>query len=127
MKTNLNDIDQLIKETLSEEEAKFYDELEEQNLFGMISSLFQGKNKWLIIIIHIVLLIFVCITIYFISEFLHATETNELIRFGFGATLFGFVSGLIRLFGWMQIHKNAVNREIKRLELQVSSLAGKIA
>ena len=36
MKTNMEDIDQLIKETLSKEEAKFYDELEEQNVFQMI-------------------------------------------------------------------------------------------
>ena len=29
MKTNMEDIDKLIKETLTQEEAKFYDELDE--------------------------------------------------------------------------------------------------
>ncbi len=31
---NREDIDNLIKETLTEEEAKFYDELDEQRCFG---------------------------------------------------------------------------------------------
>ena len=43
MKTNMEDIDQLIKETLTQEEAKFYDELDEQNVLGMITGLFKGK------------------------------------------------------------------------------------
>lgn len=36
MKTNMEDIDKLIKETLTQEEAKFYEELEEQNVFEMV-------------------------------------------------------------------------------------------
>lgn len=123
MKKDLEEIDKLIKETLNEEEAKFYDSLDEQNIMAMVLGLFQGKNSWLLILIHIILLIFVSITIYFVVEFCKTTNTNELIRYGFGATLFGFLSGLIRLFGWMQLTKNALQREIKRLELQVSSLA----
>ena len=40
MKTNMEDIDQLIKETLTQEEAKFYDQLDEQNAFQMVSRAF---------------------------------------------------------------------------------------
>ena len=43
MKTKIDDIDQLIKETLTEEEAKFYDDLEEQSVFAMIAGLYKGK------------------------------------------------------------------------------------
>jgi len=45
MKNHKEDIDNLIKETLTEEEAKFYDELEEQNILQMILGLFKGKKK----------------------------------------------------------------------------------
>ena len=38
------DIDKLIKETLTEEEARFYEELDEQNVFQMIGGLFQGEE-----------------------------------------------------------------------------------
>jgi len=37
------------------------------------------------------------------------------------------VVGFLKLFGWMQMDKNAILRELKRLELQVSSLAGKMS
>ena len=35
----------LSEETLTEEESKFYDELEEQNVLQMVFGLFKGKNK----------------------------------------------------------------------------------
>ena len=33
---------------------------------------------------------------------------------------------MLKIFAWMQMDKNALLREMKRLELQVSSLSGKI-
>ncbi|MEX0312683.1 MAG: DUF6768 family protein, partial [Allomuricauda sp.] len=53
MKTNMEDIDKLIKDTLTEEEAKFYDQLDEQNLFQMLGGLFKGKNSWLALIMNV--------------------------------------------------------------------------
>ncbi len=50
MKKYIEDIDEFVKETLTKEEAKFYDELDEQNLFQMVGGLFQGKIKWLVVI-----------------------------------------------------------------------------
>ena len=44
MKNNMEEIDLLIKETLSKENAAFYDSLEEQNVFEMFFGLFNGKN-----------------------------------------------------------------------------------
>ena len=48
MKNNMEEIDSLIKETLNQEEAKFYDDLNEEGLFGMVRSLFKGKLKWVL-------------------------------------------------------------------------------
>ncbi len=45
MKTNMEDIDQLIKDTLTQEEAKFYDDLEEQSFLQMVLGIFSGKNS----------------------------------------------------------------------------------
>ena len=50
MRKEFEEIDQLIKEALTEEETKFYDNLEEQNVFEMFGGVFDGKNKWLIVI-----------------------------------------------------------------------------
>ena len=127
MKTNMEDIDQLIKETLTQEEAKFYDSLEEQNVLGMVGGLFKGKNKWILILMNIMTLIFFGLFVYCTVNFFDVTETNELIKWGIGGLVFLLGVSMLKVFAWMQMDKNAILREMKRLELQVSSLSGKIS
>jgi hypothetical protein len=127
MKNNTEEIDKLIKETLTQEEAKFYEELEEQGLWGMISSIFQGKLGWLAVLMNIINLIVFGILIYCLIEFFNVTETNELIKWGLGILICLNFNAMIKLYAWMQMDKNAILREMKRLELQVSSLSGKMS
>ncbi len=127
MKTNMEDIDKLIKETLNEEEAKFYDDLEEQNLLQMVFGIFSGKNSWLVIVMSIVQVVFFGFFIYCAIQFFNVDQTNDLIRWGVFGTLSLMASSMLKMFSWMQMDKKAIIREIKRLELQVSSLSGKIA
>lgn len=126
MKTNMEEIDNLIKETLTQEEAKFYDELDEQNVFQMIFGLFRGKNKWILVLMNIVILVFFGLFIYCLVQFFNTDNTNELIKWGLGGLLFMFGVSMLKVFAWMQMDKNALLRELKRLELQVSSLASKL-
>ncbi|GAA4883157.1 hypothetical protein GCM10023311_01590 [Flaviramulus aquimarinus] len=126
MKTNSKDIDKLIKETLTEEEAKFYDDLDEQDLFGMFRGLFKGKMKWLIIAMNIVNLVVFVLLIYCIVQFFHTEEINELIKWASAGFVCLLIGGMIKLYAWMQMDKNALMREIKRLELQVSSLSARL-
>ena len=127
MKTNMEDIDKLIKETLTQEEAKFYDELEEQNVFQMLIGLFTGKNKWIIILMNVMTLIFTVLFIYCLVQFFDTEVTNELIKWGIGGFVCLITVSMLKLFAWMQMDKNALLRAIKRLELQVSSLSMKMS
>ncbi len=127
MKTNMEDIDKLIKETLTQEEAKFYDELEEQNIFKMVGGLYKGKNAWLSIIMHIITTIVFGLLIYCIIQTFDAENTNDLMLWIAGVFFCFMVMGMLKIFAWMQMHKNALMREIKRLELQVSSLSGRLS
>ncbi|GGI57787.1 DUF6768 family protein [Winogradskyella haliclonae] len=126
MKTNMEDIDKLIKETLTEEEVKFYNELEEQNLLQMALGIFSGKNSWVVILMSIVQVGFFGIFIYCAIQFFNVDETNALIKWGIFGALSIMASSMLKLFSWMQMDKKAIIRELKRLELQVSSLSNKI-
>lgn len=126
MDNNMEDIDKLIKETLTQEEAKFYDTLEEQNVLGMIFGLFKGKNKWLLILMNIMTVIFFGFFIYCLVQFFKVEATKDLLKWGLGSIVFMLGVSMLKIFAWMQMDKNALLRELKRLELQVSSLAGKI-
>ncbi len=125
MKNNKEEIDQIIKDTLTQEEAKFYDELEEQNLLNQLGSLFKTKMGWLIVVMNIVNLVVFALSIYCVVQFLNTEHTNELIKWGAGFFTCWTTMAMIKLFVWMQMDKNTLLREMKRLELQIAALSGK--
>ena len=127
MKNNTEEIDKLIKETLSQEEAKFYDDLKEQNIFEMVVGIFQGKNKWIMYLMNFMTLIFFGLFVYCTVQFFNTTTTNEMLKWGIGGLVFLFGVSMLKIFAWMQMDKNAILREIKRLEIQISSLSGKMS
>jgi hypothetical protein len=59
-------------------------------------------------------------------RFLNATEIEDLLRWGAASALaFGGLA-LVKVWFLMELQKNAVMREVKRLELQVVSLAAQL-
>jgi len=121
------EIDQIIKESLTQEEAKFYDELEEQNLLNQLGDLFKTKMGWLIVIMNIVNLVMFVLAIYCVIQFFTTDITNELIKWT-GAFFICMSSVvMIKLFVWMQMDKNALLRELKRLELQIAAMTNKFS
>lgn len=118
-------IDELIKETLNQEEAKFYDDLDEQNLFGKIGETFKGKMGWLAVVMNIANLIFFGLFIYCCVRFFDTDQTNELIQWAAAGFLCWAFMAFIKLYVWMQMDKNDLLRELKRLELQVAALSSK--
>lgn len=126
MKNEIEEIDKLIKETLSEEEASFYDALDEQGIFEMLFGLFRGKNAWINILLNVMIIVFFALFIYSGVQFFEADTTEGLIKWGFGSMIFILCISMLKLYAWMQMDKNALLREMKRLELQVMSLSGKV-
>ncbi|MFK8060103.1 MAG: DUF6768 family protein [Polaribacter sp.] len=125
MKNNINEIDKLIKETLTQEEAKFYDELEEQNIFKKILGIFKGKNAFISIIMNITNIVVFAVFIYSIIKALNVKNTNELILW-VAATILCFITmSMIKIFSWMQMNRNDLFREMKRLEFLIITNSSK--
>ena len=116
MKDDIEEIDKLIKETLTKEEATFYENLEEQNMLEMILGLFKGKNKWLMSLMTVISFGFFiyCVVNFFNTE---SDKIKELIKWASGSIIFLISVSMLKIFGWMQMDKNAIIRELKRLEL----------
>ena len=127
MKNEMEEIDQLIKDTLNQEEAKFYDALEEQNVFEMVFGLFKGKNAWLNILLNIMIVVFFGAFIYCGIQFFSSETVEGLIKWGFGSLSFLLCISMLKIFAWMQMDKSAILREMKRLELQIMSLSSKVS
>ncbi len=125
MKKQEEKIDELIKEALSAEEAKFYDELGEQNLIGKLGEVHKGKTGWLASIMTVMHVIIFVVFIFCTVRFFNTDVTNELIKWASAGFLCMIFMGMMKLYIWMQMDKNDILRELKRLELQVSVLSHK--
>jgi hypothetical protein len=125
MKKEIKEMDDLIKETLSEEEAKFYEELEEKNLFGKITEVYKSKMGWLAIIMNIMHLAIFVFFVYSVIQFFDAETTRDMIIWCSAGFLSMIFMAMMKLYVWMQMDKNDIMRELKRIELQISVLAQK--
>lgn len=125
MKNEMKELDDLIKETLSKEEAKFYEELEEKNLFGKITDVYKGKMGWVAITMNIVHLLFFVFFVYSVVEFFNAESTRDMMVWCSAGFLSMIFMAMLKLYVWMQMDKNDILRELKRIELQISVLTHK--
>ncbi|TMU55976.1 DUF6768 family protein [Flagellimonas algicola] len=125
MKKEMEEIDKLIKEALTQDEAKFYDELGEQNVLEKFGGIFKGKMGWLIVIMNIMVFVFLGVLIYCSIQFLDSEATNDLIKWGVGIFICLIMMSMLKVYFWMQMDKNDLLRELKRLELQISALSHK--
>lgn len=123
MEKHRNDIDELIKEALGQEEATYYKQLEEeQSVLQEGLELFKGRRAWILIGVGIVMIAFIVFGIYCLNEFFKTENVKELMIWGGGFFMAIIATAALKLYGWMQMDKNSLMREIKRLEFQVNVL-----
>ncbi|MFT7197451.1 MAG: protein-S-isoprenylcysteine O-methyltransferase Ste14 [Marinoscillum sp.] len=125
MKNENEKIDPLIKEALSEEEAKYYTELNEQNFIVQHGQLFKGKQGWFTAITTIMIFALLGVVIYGFIQFVAAEETKDQILYAVIILMATTSIGLLKIWNWMQMDKYSILREMKRMELQMAALAAK--
>lgn len=120
------DLDNLIREAMSEEDGKQFDSLAgEPSLVSLAFKTLQGRNRWIGIYAITCSFIFMFTAIYCGWSFYSAPidETKTLLGWSLGLVLSIFGVAMLKLWSWMEIEKYATVREIKRLELQVALMA----
>ncbi len=126
MENDKEKIDTLIRETLNNEEAKFYDELEEKNLLGKLGQAHKGKMGWLVTIMTVLTFLIFLLFVYCAVQFFNSQGANKQMVWLAGGLLSMFMISMLKLYIWMQMDKNDILRELKRLELQVAAMAHKL-
>ncbi len=126
MKEKRDQIDEMIKETLTREEAAFYDSLDEQGLIRKIGEIYKGKMGWLAMIMNVVHLLIFAVFVYCLIQFLGTDETNALIQWSAAGFFCLIAMCMLKVYVWMQMDKNDLLREMKRLELQLASLMSRM-
>jgi len=116
------EIDKLILQSLNKDEAEFYRNLEEEGVFKMWGRLYKGKNAWLAAVQSVLITIFVIIAVYSGYYFFTVETMPEILRYGAVMFMAMMFTGMMKLWLWMQMDKNAILREMKRIEYQVAVL-----
>lgn len=121
------EIDHFITQSLNKDEAEFYSNLDEEGVFKMWGGLYKGKYGWLAAIQSVFITIFVVIAIYCGYWFFSVDTTTEMLRYGAGLFIAMMFTAMLKLWLWMQMDKNSILREMKRIEYQVAVLMEKIS
>ena len=125
--SELNELDDAIRKALSAEDARVFEQFSrEQALHRQVFATFQGTNRWINALGWIAGLVLFVLGCYFWSRFARAEEVRHMILWASCAAVAFLGLGLIKVWFWLELQKNAIVREIKRVELQVASLAARI-
>jgi len=122
MSKSEKELDELIQQALSREEAEYFDQLGEQNIPQQLLGLFKGKNSWMNIVMIVFHMVVLGIAIWTFTEMLDTEVVGKKLEWMFYTMACFLTMMMLKLWGWNQMDKNVVLREIKRLEYQVSLL-----
>ena len=117
----MNKLDDEIRKALANGEAS-YDLDREEGLFRQWAGIYRGKLRWIAIFATIESVVFMVLIVLAAIEFFQADETKWQICYATAVLLLAGGLLLVKLWGWGQLNRYAIQREIKRLELRILEL-----
>jgi hypothetical protein len=117
----MSKLDDDIRKALANGEAS-YDLDREEGVFRQMAGLFHGKMRWMAIAVTIESVVFVVLIVLAAIEFFKTDNTKWQIFYATGVLLLALLLVLVKLWGWMQMNRYSIQREIKRLELRMLEL-----
>ncbi len=119
----MSKLDDDIKRVLAEGEAP-YDFDREEGVFRQMAGIFHGKLRWMAIAVTVECIACMVLIVLAAVEFFKADDTKWQILYATSVILLSMFVLLIKLWGWMLMNRNSIQREIKRLELRILELSG---
>ena len=123
----MNELDKEIQEALRAEDAElFKDYAEEPSVFEMLMETCRGRHRWLNILGAFWTLVFLVLGIVAAVKFFSAEGTRDIVMWAAACIVCVSAVSMLKIWYFLEMNKNAVTREIKRLELQIARLAARI-
>ena len=126
MTKSTREIDRLIREALSDADAEVMSEFGEQSIAELITEVFRGRQRLFAVGGFAANLLFFVIGIFAVVQFLQAPEIRDMLLWGAAAAFCFAVITAIKIWYWMEMTRNALLRDIKRVELQIAQLAQRL-
>ena len=124
----MTNIDDEIRAVLSAEEMAELEALTgEQGIFDMIGDSFRSKMRYWVFFLWAYMLTAFGFAVWVTVRFLQATDTKELAVWAGVWLILVLAIMLGKIWYWMEVNKNTLVRELKRVELQIAFLAKSVA
>ena len=115
----MNDIDERIRKALEIDRdlLKKAQSIDEPGFFEMMIQCYRGKNSWLNLMVIGDIILFLGMATWSLYEYFHTDSLESKLGWSLLLMVSLMVVALGKLWAWMQINKNTMMREIKRVEL----------
>lgn len=123
----MTSLDQAIRQALSAEDAEFLARFERETPLNEALGTFRGRWGALNVFAAIITFALFGVLIYCVVNMLGAAEARDAVLWSVGAVVTMLGVAMLKMYFWMEMNKNVVLREVKRLELQVARLAARDA
>ena len=121
-------IDDKIREALRKEDAELLENYRGEAPFHeMLLDSFRGRNRFLNVMAFVATLIFMALLIASGYQFFQTDSTRAMIGWAAGFVTCAVTTGMLKIWFWLELNKNSVTREIKRLELQIANLSRQVS
>ena len=122
----MSDFERKVREALAAEEAELQTRLDVPSPSEQLIARFRGRGRWLTAMVFGLTAIWAVVAAVMMIEFFRAESVRAMIAWagGYGLSLMNIA--LVKMWYWMELNKNAVTREVKRVELLVTRLAAQL-
>ncbi len=119
--------DKMLHDALGAEDAKLVESVRgEQGIYEMVVDSFRGKTGWLVTVVFVTIPAFVVDAVVAAVQFFQVETVNEMIAWACAFMFCWIAIGMMKVWYWMELSKNTVIREVKRVELQIAWLANRL-
>ncbi len=123
----MTDLDDQIRDAIQAEEDELSDEDQDfQAHFESLKTMFRGKLKWFSYFHLSTMGVLITMIVVSAIQFFDAESTRAMIAWATGFAVFTILEGITELYFMLEWNKYVIRWEVKRLELQVASLAGEL-
>ena len=123
----MKDLNERIREAIRAEDPDLLEGFDEEpSIFELLFDTMRGRHRWLNLLGAIFTLAFMALAIVCAVKFFAADDVRDLLMWAAGFVVFFTSVALMKIWYWLEMQRNSLTREIKRLELQIARLAGKL-
>jgi hypothetical protein len=122
----MDELDQRITQALRADEAEQFAKLEpDLPPWEMMFETYKGRNRWLTMLASLWMVVFMAVVVWSVFRFFGTDDIKASLGWGMLAMVLFQGVGFLKMWWFMEMQKNSIIREVKRVELQVASLASR--